>query len=331
MSKKTNVEVEGGELLLRSDEGHYAVIPSKDRNKIKKFLEKGDDKAINNYISNLPKESDYAQDGSIYSMDNNGGDEEDGKKDKWKEGNTIYTTDPNDPDLKAYSDSLQAFNRAKKLSSHLEKKFPENGRQVLKEIGYSSEDIERKMPKEGEILMDAERLDADKKQNLSPKHKNLVNHLSYFPISPAEKTENIYTLKKPTQPVKYADPEIVEKQKKLKEAGLYEGRLDGIWGPKSKKAWKKLQKEEDGKEGENKKMKKEGENKKMKKEGPVPKNTKPELKEGEKRIPHPSRHNVTVIEVDGEPKYYENLVGDRIPYDQEEQITREWMNKGKNN
>jgi hypothetical protein len=49
-------------------------------------------------------------------------------------------------------------------------------------------------------------------------------------------TREIY--KKPFQPYIYADPEIVEKQKKLKDAGLYLGELDGIWGKDSKKAWK---------------------------------------------------------------------------------------------
>jgi hypothetical protein len=47
--------------------------------------------------------------------------------------------------------------------------------------------------------------------------------------------------KKPVQPVKYADPKIVEKQKILKDAGLYSGDLDGIWGPKSDEAWKKYE------------------------------------------------------------------------------------------
>ena len=47
--------------------------------------------------------------------------------------------------------------------------------------------------------------------------------------------------KRPVQPVKYADPKIVEKQKILKDAGLYSGDLDGIWGPKSEEAFKKYE------------------------------------------------------------------------------------------
>ena len=52
-----------------------------------------------------------------------------------------------------------------------------------------------------------------------------------------ESGQPLYGYKKPVQPVKYADPKIVEKQKKLKDAGLYTGELDGIWGSGSKKAW----------------------------------------------------------------------------------------------
>ena len=63
--KKTNVEVEGGELLIQSEEGHYAVIPAKDRQKLMNMVQGGCDDCINNYIQSLPKESDYAQDGTL--------------------------------------------------------------------------------------------------------------------------------------------------------------------------------------------------------------------------------------------------------------------------
>jgi peptidoglycan hydrolase-like protein with peptidoglycan-binding domain len=64
MNKK-NIEVEGGELLLMSEEGHYAVIPAKDRNKIQGMVADGCIDCINEYIKELPKESDYAEDGSL--------------------------------------------------------------------------------------------------------------------------------------------------------------------------------------------------------------------------------------------------------------------------
>ena len=47
--------------------------------------------------------------------------------------------------------------------------------------------------------------------------------------------------KKPVQPIKYHDPEIVAKQKELIAAGYDIGGADGIWGPKSQTAWEEYQ------------------------------------------------------------------------------------------
>jgi hypothetical protein len=40
---------------------------------------------------------------------------------------------------------------------------------------------------------------------------------------------------------KTSDPEILKKQRLLKEAGLYKGDIDGLWGKNSKKAWDKYE------------------------------------------------------------------------------------------
>lgn len=64
--KNTKVEVEGGELLLKSKEGHYAVIPAKDRQKLMGMVKDNCDDCINSYIQTLPKEANYAQDGSLF-------------------------------------------------------------------------------------------------------------------------------------------------------------------------------------------------------------------------------------------------------------------------
>ena len=66
--KSKNIEVEGNEFLLESNEGHYAVIPAKDRNAVMAMI--GCDDCINSYIKNLPKESDYAEDGTLVLNDN---------------------------------------------------------------------------------------------------------------------------------------------------------------------------------------------------------------------------------------------------------------------
>ena len=63
--KKQNIEVEGGEILLMSKEGHYAVIPTNHRQEVMDMVKDGCDDCINAYIQTLPKDSDYAEDGSL--------------------------------------------------------------------------------------------------------------------------------------------------------------------------------------------------------------------------------------------------------------------------
>ncbi len=63
--KKQNIEVEGGELLIQSKEGHYAIIPAKHRQEVMDMVKDGCDDCINAYIQTLPKERDYAEDGSL--------------------------------------------------------------------------------------------------------------------------------------------------------------------------------------------------------------------------------------------------------------------------
>lgn len=65
--KNTNIEVEGGEILIQSKEGHYAVIPAKHRLEIIDMVKDGCNDCINNYIQSLPKDSDYAEDGTVVS------------------------------------------------------------------------------------------------------------------------------------------------------------------------------------------------------------------------------------------------------------------------
>lgn len=63
--KKQNIEVEGGEILIQSKEGHYAVIPAKHRQEVIDMVKDGCDDCINSYIQTLPKDNDYAEDGSL--------------------------------------------------------------------------------------------------------------------------------------------------------------------------------------------------------------------------------------------------------------------------
>ena len=63
--KNKNIEVEGGELILRSAEGHYAIIPAKHRLEVQGMIDDGCEDCLNNYIQTLPKEKDYAEDGTL--------------------------------------------------------------------------------------------------------------------------------------------------------------------------------------------------------------------------------------------------------------------------
>jgi hypothetical protein len=65
MSK--HIEVEGGEIAIQNEAGDIAIIPIKDVEKVKGMM--NDPKAIDDYVSNLPKMADYAEDGSlVYQM-----------------------------------------------------------------------------------------------------------------------------------------------------------------------------------------------------------------------------------------------------------------------
>ena len=53
--EKTNIEVEGGEILLESKEGHYAVIPAKHRQEAMDMVKDGCDDCINNIYKHYLK------------------------------------------------------------------------------------------------------------------------------------------------------------------------------------------------------------------------------------------------------------------------------------
>ena len=61
------IEAENKELVLKSKEGHVAIIPTTHRKQALKHLEEGNDKALNKLIQGLPLMSDYAENGTIIS------------------------------------------------------------------------------------------------------------------------------------------------------------------------------------------------------------------------------------------------------------------------
>lgn len=143
----------------------------------------------------------------------------------------IYVSNLNDPRLRNYNDSLNLYNRGERdYQDYLETNRYFN-------IPASATRIE----------YDPYVYDGDKPARIQP----IMSHRYYYYHNPdvikdtdlPSNAVRAWTdrYKKPVQPVKYADPKIVEKQKILKDAGLYSGDLDGIWGPKSEEAFKKYE------------------------------------------------------------------------------------------
>jgi len=65
MKDKLNVEVEGEELLLQSDNGSYAIIPKKNKARVMYYLKNDKQDRLNKLISKLPRHTDYAENGSL--------------------------------------------------------------------------------------------------------------------------------------------------------------------------------------------------------------------------------------------------------------------------
>jgi len=131
----------------------------------------------------------------------------------------IYTSNPRDPRLRRYNDSLSGY-RLTRAMEPLFRVDPMN--ETLKRYNDQAENFVRRT-------------------GIKPTRLRTYNgdEYNYRDVN-IELMQEPYLgkFKKPVQPVKYADPKIVEKQKLLKDAGLYSGELDGIWGSGSKKAWK---------------------------------------------------------------------------------------------
>jgi len=153
---------------------------------------------------------------------------------KLKRGETRYVSDPNDAGLISYRDSVQAYQIPFKMQ----------------QIAHRTERaFERELPNlVNKDYSDFTQADKDKwwpiSKRLQEERDTEMNNLGeiwdYKGLKPiARKSVDIRDTpiyKKPTHPVKYADPEIVAKQK------LIGVTPDGDWGKKSQAAWDKYQK-----------------------------------------------------------------------------------------
>jgi len=143
---------------------------------------------------------------------------------------TVYVTDPNDPRLKNY--------QAKKALSDWSKTYDNYnpGNKITPEKGAAIQAEIDSLNAKYNILPDVE-------HNLQIEEPTTTLEGDRY-VKRSETGVMLPKYDEPTKKFKYAPPEIVEKQKKLKDAGLYDGTLDGIWGKNSQTAWEEYNKEE---------------------------------------------------------------------------------------
>lgn len=189
----------------------------------------------------------------------------------------IYTSDRNDPRLKRYSDSLNAYSKGEAdvariknaLNVHTKKRnnegyfwenplvpryyedklYPSKSLPNYRGIKPVSVGTAYNYPDVSGFLggfRESSLITKDPKkyyEGQAYRYKKPVQPVIYSnkKDSARNKPSTVNTLRRVDKIVEYVDPKIVEKQKKLKEAGLYTGKLDGIWGDKSKEAWKKYE------------------------------------------------------------------------------------------
>jgi len=65
-----NIEVENGEIAIRNKNGDIAIIPKGKANSVRQMIKLGKHNFIDTIVNNLPKEKDYAEDGTVIRSDN---------------------------------------------------------------------------------------------------------------------------------------------------------------------------------------------------------------------------------------------------------------------
>jgi hypothetical protein len=279
---KQNIEVEGGELVLQSDEGHFAVIPAKHRREVQDMIKMGCNDCVNAYIQTLPTNEDYAEDGTLINPDD-------------PPKNYLFVDSKDDERYKAYNDSLNLYNKLyknyesdvinfydryidisndvinnttglfsdkekedskKRILRYQKEKLPYNVKKDFEKLGNKKVKIKKfteSTNPNAYIVVGEDNVvrrifidDASKTKSELNRMKN--NSITPYIVNEGEGGGRYY-IDKPKQPVFVKgtkEYDNAQKQVELKEAGLYSGEIDGIWGKKSQKAlenYEKMQKE----------------------------------------------------------------------------------------
>ena len=161
-----------------------------------------------------------------------------------KGGNVRYTSNPNDRGIKAYADSLDLYNGYMDMYNQALNTNAGTREQVARRYNIEQD------PTASHLFHLAGTNLGSGKQYMWAHNTNDVNPnilpiaaRSYADESNARTSPFTAEYKKPVQPVKYRDPEVVAKQQQLIDSGYDIGAADGIWGPKSQAAWEQTQKE----------------------------------------------------------------------------------------
>jgi peptidoglycan hydrolase-like protein with peptidoglycan-binding domain len=265
--KSKNIEVEGNEFLLESKEGHYAVIPAKDRSAVMAMI--GCDECINSYIQNLPKESDYAEDGTLLIDDGNKtpvdkevvNPEKDVvlntvevtvKAPRWlqdkrrleQQFDTKFPTTTNEY-IKTFRKDIESKLEADRVAR--KNKFVEtNLTKITSAPDYNLEDDEydKKVLKERNTPNSNPELNIDKVENLESISKEDTKKIQQFLVD----NEYLASSKEDINNFKSKD-QIINLQKKLKSSGYDLGTygankdgIDGVMGSKTLKAFQDFNK-----------------------------------------------------------------------------------------
>jgi hypothetical protein len=160
---------------------------------------------------------------------------------KGQTGGTIYV-DPNDPAgrerYQAYQDSLNLYDEYMDMYNLALNTNAGTREQVARRYNIEQDPTASHLFHlvgtnlgSGKQYMNA-RNTTDVNPNILP-----IAARSYADDYNARTSPFLAEYKKPVQPIKYHDPEIVVKQQQLIDAGYDIGGADGIWGPKSQTAW----------------------------------------------------------------------------------------------
>ena len=144
----------------------------------------------------------------------------------------IFTSDPNDPRLKAYNDSLNLYNKYPYSNTT----FTQMKNNITNIQGTATND--RKQAERDFYYQINSTNDPINRQDikLNDKHHIIYPH-AFFDYA----LGNSYLFDKPVQPIKLLTPEVQKQQELVSKGFLQPNDVDGQWGQKSQKAWDSYQ------------------------------------------------------------------------------------------